>query len=239
MTYSFSLRDLRVMALLGALLIGSSNCGGGSPATDGSSTGSAGTSGGAGGAAGRGGTGGSSGSAGTSGAGGTAGVAGNGAAGRGGDGGRGGGAAGSGSAGRGGDGGRGGGAAGRGGSGGGAGGTGGSLTCGTETCTGTRVCVHPACGGGTPPQCMPVGDGGQCLSGWTLSTSCVGLGGQGVGCMPPPCMPPAPFCADIPASCSGAPTCGCLPSLICNPPSGQTGGSCALVNGRQVMCGFA
>jgi hypothetical protein len=58
--------------------------------------------------------------------------------------------------------------------------------------------------------------------------------------MPPPCTPPAPFCADIPASCAGTPTCGCLPSLICDPPSGgQTGGSCAIVNNRQVMCGFA
>ena len=41
------------------------------------------------------------------------------------------------------------------------------------------------------------------------------------------------------AAAGDSPTCGCLPSLICNPPSGQTGGSCALVNGRQVMCGFA
>jgi hypothetical protein len=196
MTYSSSLRDLRVMALCGTLFVGSSNCGGGTAAMDG---------GGGSGAAG----GGASGSAGTSGAGGIAGAAGGGVAGRGG------------------------------GDGGGAGGTGGSLTCGTETCTGTQICVHPACGGGTPSQCMPVGDGGQCLTGWTLSTTCAGLGGQGVGCMPPPCTPPAPFCADIPASCSGAPTCGCLPSLICNQPSGQPGGGCGFVTNRQVTCGFA
>jgi|SRR3954471_760663 hypothetical protein len=220
MSYSSSLRDLRLTALLGTLLVAASNCGSGSAAIDGGG-GFGATGGGAGGASGRGGTSGSSGSAGTSGSGGTTGVAGSGAGGRGGDGGRGGGAAG------------------RGGSGGGAGGTGGSLTCGTETCTGSQICVRPACGGGTPPQCMPVGDGGQCPSGWTLSTGCVGLGGQGVGCMPPPCTAPAPFCANIPASCSGTPMCGCLPSTICDPPGGQFGGSCAVVNNRQVMCGFA
>jgi hypothetical protein len=33
--------------------------------------------------------------------------------------------------------------------------------------------------------------------------------------------------------------CGCLPSTICDPPGGQSGGSCAGVNNRQVMCGFA
>jgi hypothetical protein len=57
--------------------------------------------------------------------------------------------------------------------------------------------------------------------------------------MPPPCTPPAPFCADVPASCSGTPTCGCLPSSICDTPGGQFGGSCAGVNNRQVVCGFA
>jgi hypothetical protein len=127
-----------------------------------------------------------------------------------------------------------GGAGGRADAGGGTGGVdGGSNACGSRACSSTEVCVHPGCGGGVPI-CDPVPDGGQCPTGWTFQSSCPRPGGPGPGCQPPPCTPPAPFCITVPAACSGAPTCSCLPADICT----QTGGTgqCATVTNGEVVC---
>jgi hypothetical protein len=240
-----SARIARLLALVGMFLFGQWGCGGGAATNDGGSGSGGSSSGGDGGGSGRGGGAGGGGSAGSAGSGGAAGLAGNG----GGNAGAAGGAAGSGRGGSGGAAGTAGtaggaGASGRGGNGGGGGtgGAAGSLACGTATCTGTQVCVHPACGGGTPPPCSPVGDGGQCAPGWTYSSSCASLTPPttlGPGCYPPACTPPAPFCADVPSTCSGGPSCNCLPAMICQPPGGPSGGGCAIVIGREVFCGFA
>lgn len=121
---------------------------------------------------------------------------------------------------------------GAGGSGGSSGGSGGTAACGDTSCTSSEVCVRPGCGGGTPV-CDPVLDGGQCPSGWTESL-CGGTPTR-TGCVPPPCTPPAPFCASLPASCSGSPSCTCLPQDIC----GQNGGQCGFIQNGAVICGFA
>jgi hypothetical protein len=140
--------------------------------------------------------------------------------------------AGSGGGGSGGSGGGGGNGGSTGGAGGGAGGGGGSAACGGATCQSSEICVHPGCGGG-PAVCEPVPDGGQCPSGWTLQPTCPNVGGP--GCVPPPCTPPAPFCKPLPASCSGTPSCTCLPFDFC----GQNGGQCGIIQSRDVICGFA
>ena len=136
-----------------------------------------------------------------------------------------------------------GGAAGGGGAGGersGTGGSGGATSCGGSICTSSQVCVHPSCGGGTPPQCSPLTvDGGQCPSGWTYEPQCPPGVGTVPGCLPPPCTPPEPFCTALPPACSGTPTCTCLPQSICMPDGGSYGGQCFLINGRSVMCGSA
>ena len=123
--------------------------------------------------------------------------------------------------------------------GGGHGGTGaagqGGTACGTGApCTGGQVCVHPSCGGGVAI-CERLPDGGQCASGWTYTANCAT--GVGPGCIPPPCTPPAPFCADVPAACSGTPTCGCLPTSLCQQNGGS--GGCEFANSTEVMCGSA
>ena len=121
---------------------------------------------------------------------------------------------------------------------GGAGGNG-AVTCGTSSCTSGQICVHPSCAGGTPPPCIPLAvDGGQCPSGWT-QTLCQGGNGSTQGCLPPPCTPPDQFCAPLPSTCAGAPSCTCLPSTVCMPNGATTGGQCQFVNGRVVMCGAA
>ena len=124
-----------------------------------------------------------------------------------------------------------GGAKGTGGSAGG-GGNGGAGACGGASCTSGQICVHPGCGGGVAV-CDPLPDGGQCPSGWTQSL-CQGTPNR-IGCVPPPCTPPTPFCASLPASCSGTPSCTCLPQNVC----GQNGGQCGFVQSRDVFCGFA
>ena len=74
----------------------------------------------------------------------------------------------------------------------------GPFACGTSTCTGDQICIHPCCGG-APPPCIPLDDGGTCPSGTTYSPSCGGSG----GCVEPPCTPPPPYCT--PASSNVCP----------------------------------
>lgn len=120
------------------------------------------------------------------------------------------------------------------------GGAGGSGACGTSSCTSGQICVHPSCGGGTPPQCVPlVGDGGQCPTGWMFQAQCPGGSGAVPGCVPLPCTPPVQFCAPLPSACAGTPSCTCLPSTVCMPNGATSGGQCQFVNGRIVMCGAA
>jgi hypothetical protein len=113
---------------------------------------------------------------------------------------------------------------------------------GTCACGVGQICVHPSCGGGVAPACEMTNDAAACPAGWTYSPTCQfsGLSMTGPGCRPPPCVPPAPFCADIPASCGTNVNCGCLPSNVCSPAGGSTGGSCGAVdNGTDVVCGSA
>jgi hypothetical protein len=119
----------------------------------------------------------------------------------------------------------------------GTGGTAGTgVPCGGATCRADQVCVHPSCGGGVQV-CLPLGDAGQCPSGWVMTDQC--SSGSGPGCVPPVCDPPPPRCADVPAACSGAPTCSCLPSSVCTQSNGQNGGSCGFVSEANVICGSA
>ena len=113
-----------------------------------------------------------------------------------------------------------------------AGGAGGAAACGDRSCTSSEVCVRPGCGGGVAV-CDPLPDGGQCPSGWTESL-CGGTPNR-TGCVPPPCTPPTPFCTPLPSSCSGTPSCACLPQNIC----GQNGGQCGFIEGGTAVCGFA
>jgi hypothetical protein len=112
----------------------------------------------------------------------------------------------------------------------------GQLSCGSLSCAANQYCVRPTCGGGTAPPCNPVDDAGLCDAGWTFSVMCYVPGiGIGSGCSPPPCTPPAPFCADVPdASCDSEqpPTCNCLPADVCN-----GNGGCIDVSGHNVRCG--
>jgi len=129
-----------------------------------------------------------------------------------------------------------GGVPGTGGQGGATGGTGGHGTaCGSaEPCSTGQICVHPSCGGGVAV-CEKLPDGGQCPSGWTYTANCAT--GVGPGCVPPPCTPPPPFCADLPAACAGTPTCSCLPTNICTQNGGS--GGCQVAYSTEVMCGSA
>ncbi|MGZ3418899.1 MAG: hypothetical protein ACXWUG_23275 [Polyangiales bacterium] len=53
-----------------------------------------------------------------------------------------------------------------------------------------------------------------------------------VPCCAPPCKPAPPFCADVPASCSGAPGCSCMADK-CSAPSACGG----MIDGRlQCAC---
>jgi hypothetical protein len=110
----------------------------------------------------------------------------------------------------------------------------GGHACGSSTCRANQVCVHPSCGGGTAPMCFVApNDAGQCPQGSTYQPHCAPTFGP--GCLPAPCVPAPPFCADIPASCGGHPSCVCLPPNVCN-----GGGSCGLVDSTDaVICGSA
>jgi hypothetical protein len=78
------------------------------------------------------------------------------------------------------------------------------FACGTSTCGGDQICIHPCCGG-APPACEPLQDGGTCPAGFTISNQCYNFGTGGTtGCEPPPCTPPPPYCA--PSGTSN--TCG-------------------------------
>jgi len=69
------------------------------------------------------------------------------------------------------------------------------FACGTSTCNGDQVCVHPCCGG-APPPCEPLDDGGTCPDGYVISNQCYNFGTGGTtGCVPPPCKPPPDYCA--------------------------------------------
>jgi hypothetical protein len=129
-----------------------------------------------------------------------------------------------------------GGALGTGGQGGATGGAGGGGTdCGSaEPCSTGQICVHLSCGGGVAV-CDKLPDGGQCPSGWTFTANCAT--GVGPGCIPPPCTPPPPVCADLPAACAGTISCSCLPTNICTQNGGS--GSCQFVYSTGVMCGSA
>jgi hypothetical protein len=120
----------------------------------------------------------------------------------------------------------------------GTGGTGtggqGGIFCGDTACASGQVCVHPSCGGGVAV-CTPPQDAGTCPAGWTYMAFCVSRGGP--GCTPPPCDPPLPYCADVPAACAGTPTCICLPSDVCARNGGN--GGCMFANASAVMCGSA
>jgi hypothetical protein len=128
------------------------------------------------------------------------------------------------------------GAFGTGGQGGAIGGAGGHGTpCGSGApCSTGQICVRPSCGGGVAV-CEKLPDGGQCPSGWTYTGNCAT--GVGPGCIPPPCTPPPPFCADLPAACSGTPSCVCIPTSLCQE-NGGTGG-CQFVTSTELMCGSA
>jgi hypothetical protein len=125
-----------------------------------------------------------------------------------------------------------GGAAGGGHGGAGAAGQGGTACGSAAPCTTGQICVRPSCGGGAVV-CEKLPDGGQCPSGWTYTSSCAS--GVGPGCLPAPCTSPPPFCADVPAACSGTPSCSCLPINLCQQNGGS--GSCQFVTSAEVMCG--
>jgi hypothetical protein len=73
----------------------------------------------------------------------------------------------------------------------------GPVGCGANTCTTNEYCVVPCCGGAAPP-CFMENPDGSCPEGTTSGT----CGSGEFGCVPPPCTPPAPFCAPDDA-CSG------------------------------------
>jgi hypothetical protein len=215
-------RDRR-WALLLLLVAYACACGGNSATSDG---GTAGAVAGRGGAGGGGGVAGASAGGGAGAGGGAAGTSagGAGASGRGGStgglggasGGRGGGSAGTGG---------GAGSSGRGGSGAGGGGA-----CGGQACAASQRCVHPR----VPPctttaeVCNPIPP--DCVANCCFRP-CALDGGQ--GCIGTTCLdptpPPAPFCADLPAGCSGGPGSNCICSVC------PGGGSCA-TNNTEVWC---
>jgi hypothetical protein len=226
---------------------GATGLGGGASGGVGGQGGGAGA-GGRGGAVGSGGGGGASGAAGSAlggsggsgGRGGASGAAGSALGGSGGSGGRGGasGAAGSATGGSVGAGGRGGaaglagnggavGVAGRGGANGGTSGAGGSVPCGTITCTSGEVCLQYPCV--DAPPCYLVPPDGGCPSGTTFNSSCGLTIPRQPGCQGPAC---PTDCAARPTSCSDPLTCSCLGNSIC----GNTATMCTAVSGLMVTC---
>ncbi len=81
--------------------------------------------------------------------------------------------------------------------------------------------------------CVALGDAAVCPDGWTMK-DCADEDG-GLGCVMPPCTPPAPSCVDVPAACAGTPSCSCFPREVCQQPNG-IGGHCVGVNNGQVLC---
>jgi hypothetical protein len=116
---------------------------------------------------------------------------------------------------------------------------------GCDACGAGQLCVHPSCGGGTALPCYDLNDAGGCATGWTYSTVCQFYGGTattGPGCRPPPCIPPPPFCVDVPTACGTTAKCACLPDNVCQvtlPGNVVTGGQCLSVSGPVVSCGSA
>jgi len=107
-------------------------------------------------------------------------------------------------------------------------GGGGSIPCGTLTCTGTDLCVSIAgCGG--PLNCVDQIDAGVCPPGSTRNTTCSQV--TGLPCMPD-CPPPTYFCAPRPAACAGAISCACIDRSVC------MFGMCVGAQDRMVGCGF-
>jgi hypothetical protein len=92
------------------------------------------------------------------------------------------------------------------------------VACGNKVCAATQICVYPGCGGGTRPLCLPLGDAAACPPNYTYYSNCPLAPLSvltGPGCDPPPCVPPSPYCLDIPAACAGQPSCACLPASVC------------------------
>ena len=81
--------------------------------------------------------------------------------------------------------------------------------CGSATCAGDQVCVHPCCGGAAP-QCVMPDDAGTCPPGTSMGP-CFGAGGMQFGCSTQ-CTPPPPFCAPRPTSGCQGNTCAPCPS---------------------------
>jgi len=78
-----------------------------------------------------------------------------------------------------------------------------SFACGSTTCSGDEVCLHPCCGGALP-QCVATDDAGACPEGTSVASfnSC-GNYSTTNQCLPPPCTPPAPYCAPKGDFCQG------------------------------------
>lgn len=97
----------------------------------------------------------------------------------------------------------------------------------TGACTGGG-----GAGGGSGGQGGGAGGGTGACGGTDCASGKVCVHAQCLNCTPAP----APFCADVPAACSGTPTCCCLPFAICQR-NGQAGGTCISVDSSGVHCG--
>lgn len=107
----------------------------------------------------------------------------------------------------------------------------GSSSCGTTSCGGSQLCIHPPTSvGGPAPLCVPALDGGQCPQGTAYQSFCGGGSGSG-GCVEI-YVPPPPFCIDVPPGCGSTVTCACLPSGTC----GGGADFCQTVTGHDVTC---
>ena len=111
---------------------------------------------------------------------------------------------------------------------------GGPTTCGDQVCGASQACIHQvgSCGGAAPT-CFAPDDAGQCPVGWDAGWCDVlppDDGGPRTGCWAPPCKLPPPNCADIPASCGGQLSCGCMPATTC------VDSMCGYTTGHDVQC---
>ena len=66
--------------------------------------------------------------------------------------------------------------------------SGGPFACGTSTCSGSELCIHPCCGGAMI--CAPRGNSGTCPPGLQISQTCPSM--QPCSNV---CIPAAPFCS--------------------------------------------
>ena len=107
-----------------------------------------------------------------------------------------------------------GGGSGAGGRGGGAGSAGCIVPGVGQNCASTQVCVYPTCKPSGICNPIPL----DCVANCCLGSPCT-VDGGGLGCAPFSSCSPTTYCANVPAGCSGTPTCGCLPADIC--PDGQ------------------